>query len=81
MQRTQTKEEKQLPSIKVSVRSTFLDYNLKQLQGKISYTCMSEFPGILYNKLNANLRLPKINLKYAMKLRECLRIPKECSIV
>ena len=70
MQRTQTKEEKQLPSIKVSVGSTFLDYNLKQIQGKISYTCMREFPGILYNKLNANLHLPKRKLKYATKLRE-----------
>ena len=70
MQRTQTKEEKQLPSIKVSVGSTFLDYNLKQIQGKISYTCMREFRGILYNKLNANLHLPKRKLKYATKLRE-----------
>ena len=70
MQRTQTKEKKQLPSLKVSVGSTFLDYNLKQLEGKISYTCTREFSGMLYNELNANLHLPKRNLKYAMKLRE-----------
>ena len=40
----------------------FLDYNLKQLQGKNSFTCMRDFSRQVYNKLNSNLHFSKKKL-------------------